>query len=366
MDLLKHYNYTIGYRLGTQNSAADTLSRRVELMPEDPEEETPITMIPPERLWEIAEISEQEYEDCLVALIQQETLTDREIRERIMVTIQGKEVPPTIKIHEGVPYHGEQIYVPNEEGLRERVLQLYHDSLIAGHLGQRGTLDLIRRQYWWEEMAKTIREYITECHTCTRNKHPNTRLPGLMTLLPIPLGPWEWTQSDHITRLPKSGTYDAIYVVMDRFTKMTHFIPTRTTAMAEDLVQLHLKHVWKIHGVPKIHNTDRGTTFTADYTRRFFKGLGIDQRFSMAYHPQTQGQVENNNKWVETYIRMFCNHQQNNWSDLLHTAEFAYNNHTHPTIGMSPFRANYGYDMTLTGEGPTRGQDIPLRLATIH
>jgi transposase InsO family protein len=174
-----------------------------------------------------------------------------------------------------------------------------------------------------------------------------------MEPLPIPMGPWEWTQLDHITRLPKSGTYDAIYVVMDQFTKMSHFIPTRATATAEDLVNLHLRHVWKIHGVPKIHNTDRGTTFMAEYTRRFFKGLGIDQRFSTAYHPQMQGQVENNNKWVETYIRMFCNHQQNNWHELLHTAEFAYNNHHHSSIGMSPFRANNGYNMTLTGEGPT-------------
>ena len=71
------------------------------------------------------------------------------------------------------------------------------------------------------------------------------------------------------------------------------------------------------------------------------------------YHPQTQGQVENNNKWVETYIRMFCNHQQNDWVNLLYMAEFAYNNHHHSLIGMSPFKVNVGYDMTLTGEGPT-------------
>ena len=212
-------------------------------------------------------------------------------------------------------------------------------------------------------MTKYIRDYVSGCHTCGRNKHRNWKEAGLMNPLPIPDGPWQWTQSDHITGLPRSHGYDAIYVVMDRLTKMSHFIPTNTTATAEDLVQLHLKHVWKHHGTPRVHNTDRGSTFTADYTRRFFKALGIDQRFSTAYHPQTQGQVENNNKWLETYIRMFCNHQQNDWADLLHLAEFAYKNHNHPSIGMSPFRANLGYDMSLTGEGPTRGHDIPLRLA---
>ena len=93
------------------------------------------------------------------------------------------------------------------------------------------------------------------------------------------------------------------------------------------------------------------------------------------YHPQTQGQVENNNKWVETYIHMFCNWQQNNWANLLHTAEFAYNNHHHPSIRMSPFKANFGYDMTLTPTGDTQGMDYPplcgkscklLRVGKVH
>jgi hypothetical protein len=68
----------------------------------------------------------------------------------------------------------------------------------------------------------------------------------------------------------------------------------------------------------------------------------------MAYHPQTQGQVENNNKWMETYLRMFCSHRQDDWVDLLLTAEFAYNNHHHLSINMTPFFANYGYHPTLT------------------
>ena len=151
-------------------------------------------------------------------------------------------------------------------------------------------------------MADYVKEYVKGCRTCGRNKHRNWRTEGKMTPLQVPDGPWEWRQSDHITGLPKSQEYDAIYVVSDRLTKMAHFIPTTTRATAEDLVQLHLQHVWKAHGVPRVHNTDRGSTFMADYTRRFFKALGIDQRFSTAYHPQTQGQVENNNKWLETYL----------------------------------------------------------------
>ena len=84
------------------------------------------------------------------------------------------------------------------------------------------------------------------------------------------------------------------------------------------------------------------------YIRNLYKDLGIDQWFSTAYHPESQGQVESNNKWLETYLRIFSAYRQDDWSDYLHTAEFAYNNHHHPSIGMTPFYANYGYHPVYT------------------
>jgi hypothetical protein len=87
-----------------------------------------------------------------------------------------------------------------------------------------------------------------------------------------------------------------------------------------------------------------------------YKGLGIELQFSTVYHPQTQGQVENNNKWMETYLCMFCLHQQDNWSDWLPLVEFVYNNHHHPSINTKPFFINFGYHPMLTNV-PTTGQN---------
>jgi transposase InsO family protein len=137
--------------------------------------------------------------------------------------------------------------------------------------------------------------------------------------------------------------------------KMAHFIPTTTDITAPDLMKLHIQHIWKLHGVPLIHRTDQGSTFTTAFTKSLYKGLGIEPWFSTAYHPQTQGQVENNNKWMETYLQMFCSHRQDNWADLLLMVEFAYNNHHHPSIGMTLFFANLGYHLTLTNI-PTAAQ----------
>ena len=148
---------------------------------------------------------------------------------------------------------------------------------------------------------------------------------------------------------------------------MAHFIPMTTDISAPDLMKLHICHIWKLHGIPLVHGTNCGSTFTANFTKNIYKELRIEPRFSTAYHPQTQGQVENNNKWMEMYLRMFCSHQQDDWVDLLPTAEFAYNNHHHPSIDMTPFFANYGYHPTLTNV-PSTGQsgESDERIRRIH
>jgi transposase InsO family protein len=139
---------------------------------------------------------------------------------------------------------------------------------------------------------------------------------------------------------------------------MAHFIPTTTDISAMDLMKLHIHHIWKLHRIPLIHGMDQGLTFTAAFMKSLYKGLGIKPCFSTAYHPQTQGQVENNNKWMETYLCMFCSHHQDDWADLLLMAEFSYNNHHHPSIDMTLFFANFGYHPTLSNV-PTAAQSDP-------
>jgi hypothetical protein len=178
---------------------------------------------------------------------------------------------------------------------------------------------------------------------CRRAKHRNQREHGKLQPIPAPNGPWQWIQSDFIGELPKSDGFNAIYVVSDRLTKMAHFIPTTMDISTPDLMKLHIRHVWKLHRIPLVHGTNCGSTFMANFMKSIYKDLRIEPRFSTAYHPQTQGQVENNNKWMEMYLRMFCSHRQDDWADLLPMAEFAYNNHHHLSIDTTPFFANYGY-----------------------
>ena len=161
-----------------------------------------------------------------------------------------------------------------------------------------------------------------------------------------------------ITNLPISNGYDSILTVVDRLTKMAHFIPCRKNMNAEELAQLMLNHVWKLHGTPKTIVSDRGSIFISQITRELDKQLGIQLHPSTAFHPRIDGQSEIANKAVEQYLRHFIQYRQDDWEPLLPTAEFAHNNNDHISIGTSHFGANYGFNPTY-GRIPSEEQCVP-------
>ena len=133
------------------------------------------------------------------------------------------------------------IYIPDNEGIKVKILQTHHDARTAGHLGQAKTLELVSRDYYWPRMRQFVNQYIRSCDTCARNKAPQYQPYGLLRPLPIPPAPWSSVSMDYIVELPASDRYDAIYVCMDQFTKMAHFCATNSNITAEGTANLYLK-----------------------------------------------------------------------------------------------------------------------------
>jgi len=148
---------------------------------------------------------------------------------------------------------------------------------------------------------------------------------------------------DFIEKLPSSSGFDTILIIVDRLSKQAIFIPTHDTITSAELACLFVTHVFSKHGVPSHVTSDCGSEFVF----HFFCSLGtaLDMRlyFTSGYHPEANGQAERTNQTLEQYLYIYCNYQQDNWSELLPLAEFMYNNAPSATTGVSPFFANKGY-----------------------
>ncbi|KAH0611235.1 uncharacterized protein H6S33_011662 [Morchella sextelata] len=257
-------------------------------------------------------------------------------------------------------YRG-SIYVPDYDPLKLRILQLYHDAASAGHPGREKTFELIAR-------------YVRNCHTCQRSK-PNTHGKlGVLRSLPIPEQPWQEVSMDFVTGLPESEGYDAIMVVVDRLTKMRHLLPCNTTVNSEDVAQLYLRNIWKLHGLPTHVTSERGTQFTAKFWKALCKHLNIEARMSTAFHPETDGQTERLNAVMEQYLRGYVSYQQDDWVKWLPMAEFSANNQVSASTKATPFFANYGFHprFTVTIKSLDRtppslnAKDFALKMKELH
>ena len=125
---------------------------------------------------------------------------------------------------------------------------------------------------------------------------------------------------------------------------MAYFIPTIEKTNAEGLAQLFRDNIQKLHGLPNSIISDRGLQFVAEIIKELNHMLEIETKLSTAFYPQTDGQTERINQKLEQYLQMFIDHQQEQWSEQLSTAEFAYNNKVHTGTKISLFKANQGQD----------------------
>jgi hypothetical protein len=382
---LSRFDFTITYRQGTKQGKPDALSRRPDYGSHkrgdraEAYEETQI--LKPSQLLASASHSQISNIDVELAQDIKNALPNDPNIGPYLGNLRDNHSPEDadeqaylepFAMEDGLVLKDGLVYIPDDNRIKVKILKACHDSTTAGHPGEAKTLELLTRDYFWPRMRQFVNEYVKSCETCARNKTPRHRPHGQLHPLPIPPGPWSSVSMDYIVELPSSSGFDAVYVCVDRFTKMAHFIPTTTHVTAEESANLYLRHVFKNHGLPTDIVSDRGTQFTSRFSSALLELCGIKSNKSTAFHPQSDGQTERVNQVLEQYIRIFCGYQQDDWSDLLPLAEFAYNNAQHASTGMSPFFANYGYNprailrVTTTLHPNPRAEEFLDRLKATH
>ena len=192
-------------------------------------------------------------------------------------------------------------------------------------------------------MKREIARYVAECDTCRRVKAEHQRPAG--TLRPIAIPEWKWDEigMDIITGLPKSPKgHDAIWVIIDRLSKVAHFLPVRVDVTAAKLADLYTSRIVVRHGIPKKIISDRGSLFTSKFWTSFQTAMGTRLNFSTAFHPQTDGQTERVNQVLEDMLRACVISFGKDWEKYLPFAELSYNNSYQASLGMAPFEVLYG------------------------
>jgi hypothetical protein len=202
----------------------------------------------------------------------------------------------------------------------------------------------VKKLFAWKGFKADVSDFVHQCQVCQHSKHENTKITGKLEPLPIPEEPWHDITMDFMEGLPKSEGFDVIMVIVDRLTKVAHFVPLQHPFSAQQVAQAFWDNIIKLHGVPHTIVSDRDKVFTSAVWRKMMDAAGTKLHHSTAYHPQTDAQTERVNQCLKMYLRCAIHHTPNQWRRWLLAAEFWYNSSHHASLNCSPFKALYGRD----------------------
>ena len=345
---IQKFSFGIVYRKGTANGNADALSRRRE--PESEALHAALTTV----------YSGFTAEEIRQAQKQEDTI------QQLYSALQSKQHPPLrnwkrppmrryaqlwsqLVTVDGIVCRKYQpgptsdtVVVPLlPETLHQKALSMCHDSPAAGHQGTQKTLERIRREAYWVNMAQDVDRYCRECITCQKSKLP---MPVRSPLTNIPIGrPWQMIAID-ILEVPvstKNNRY--LLVIQDYFTKWVDArpLPDQTAIrITAELVKLFCTY-----GVPEIVHSDQGRNFESSIVQSTLEAFGVKKSRTTPYHPQGDGMVERFNRSLLQLLRTYVERQED-WEQHLPLALYAYRTATHTSTGVSIVTPVGGYEAT--------------------
>ncbi|WPJ59666.1 hypothetical protein SMAC4_13198 [Sordaria macrospora] len=262
---LANFWFIINYRPGHLNGKADALSRQESFKPEKGGgEDQPITTVLQEKHFSYSEgssfllskdrlcsLSTPRWNDEFIRQLKEARVNDPVYMEQFQ-----KDADKDFEKFDDLLYRKNRLWIPTS--LQNEVINSEHDTKFAGHMGMDKTMELITRNFWWPKMEESVREYVRGCHECQQNKPPRHSPHGLLQPMELHYAPWKSVAMDFITDLPLSNGCDSIWVMVDPFTKMAHFIPLKVgEKTTEDLIKIFARSYWRLHGVPLDIISDR-------------------------------------------------------------------------------------------------------------
>nr|GEV54483.1 putative reverse transcriptase domain-containing protein [Tanacetum cinerariifolium] len=163
---------------------------------------------------------------------------------------------------------------------------------------------MIKKLKSCSNMKAEIATYVGKCMTYAKVKAEYMKLSGLLIQPKIPQWKWENITMDFVTKLPKTATgQDMIWVIVDRLTKSTHFLPTKENDSMEKLMRQYLKEVVSKHGVSVSIISDQDGRFVSQFWQSLQESFGTQLDMSTTYHPEIDGQSKRTIQTLEDMLR---------------------------------------------------------------
>jgi len=265
VEFIESFPYVIKHKKGKENIIADALSRRYTLL------------------------TQLDYKIFGLEAIKQQYAHDNDFKDVLLQYKDGK-VWNKYVVNDGFVFRANKLCIP-ASSVRLLLLQEAHLGGLMGHFGAKKTEDILAGHFFWPKMRRDMDRFVARCTTCQKAK---SRLNphGLYMPLPVPSVPWEDISMDFVLGLPRTRNgRDGIFVVVDRFFKMAHFIPCHKTDDATHITDLFFREIVRLHGVPNTIVSDRDAKFLSHFWRTLWGKLGTKLLFSTTCHPQTDGQT---------------------------------------------------------------------------
>jgi transposase InsO family protein len=193
-----------------------------------------------------------------------------------------------------------------------------------------------RKEFYWPTMVADVYDHVKLCHECTKENPTLRKRSKEITLFPSEQ-PLDFVAIDILGPLTKTiKGHQYILVIADRFSKLVRTMPL--TTITTFTVASALYHHWVfVYGAPRLLLSDNGTQFNSKFFQACCQILGIHQKFTTAYHPQCNGQVERFNRTILSQLRKYIGEHQNDWDLFNGALTYAYNTQVHTPTGCTPF-----------------------------
>ena len=220
----------------------------------------------------------------------------------------------------------------------------YHDTPHVGHVGQKRTLAMLQRYFWWENMAREVARHVRSCPVCQRIKVQTHKPYGRFKPVKSSDRLWESLSMDWITDLPLTADteFNNILVILEMLSKRVILIACKNTMTASQCADVFFERVVSQHGLPRVIFSDRDSRFTSAFWQHLWERLGTRLKMTASYNPRGNAQNERVHIPIEDMLRAITQYPPLHWDKDLFMVEYAINNAVNIDTGYTPFSLTEG------------------------